>query len=221
MRAGASKNGILNKQEFQADENWRGSFYELSLELGPAGDDAAAGRAIESLWSYPLLEGPWNDRSEFSSIPGSIVLSGEASAVYGCLLGPADADLGCVMWLIRVAGESDFLDLAIPTAMLERVYRVAYPLDYETNPWLRGLDDVLVGVATTVFASVPFQLGLLGEEAGGVTTARELSASDCERGGVLVPEATWLKLAPARTPISISPGLIYAPFLGPHITYDG
>jgi hypothetical protein len=105
--------------------------------------------------------------------------------------------------------------------MLELRFPVTYPLDRSTNTWLPELDRLLARIAAKIYEVAPFQLGLLGEEASGASSAGELTAADCERGGFLVPELLCHKLAPKRTPALMAGGTVYAPFIGTNITYGG
>lgn len=211
----------MERAEYLREENWLGSFYEFSLELGPSGDDTLATRALAALWRQPELRGPWNERPAFSSVPDPTLLSPEHVRLYGVLALNRSTELGCMSHLVRIEGESDWLDLSIPTGMLELRFPVTYPLDRATNTWLPELDRLLARIAARIYEVAPFRLGLLGEEASGASSAVELTAADCERGGYLVPELLWHKLAPKRVPDLMGGGTVYAPFIGPHITYGG
>ena len=211
----------MERAEYLREENWSGSFYELSLELGPAGGDALAKRALEALWRQPELRGPWKERTAFDSTPDPALLSEEDASLAGVLTIDTNIAVGCASYLVRVEGESDWLDLSVPTGMLELRFPVRYPLDRTTNPWLTDLDRVLGRIAAKIYEVAPFRLGLLGEEASGAGSAGELTAADCERGGFIVPEPLWRKLAPKRVADFVAPGVVYAPFIGPHITYGG
>src|SRR5262245_9921591 len=59
----------MDRHEYLLDENWYGSFYEISLELGPVGNDVLAMQALRALWSQPEVRGPWRERSDFDSEP--------------------------------------------------------------------------------------------------------------------------------------------------------
>ena len=59
--------------------------------------------------------------------------------------------------------------------MLEHRFPVAYPLVREDNPWLAELDRAFVPIAATVYRANGFALALVGEEASGWMTARELT----------------------------------------------
>lgn len=211
----------MQRAEYLKDENWHGSYYEFSLELGPCGDDALATRALKTLWRQPELRGPWLERTRFSADPDQIIVDSQLGGLYGCLALDGGEDVGCISHLVRVETESDWLDLSIPTGMLELRFPVSYPLDTVTNPWLAAVDRVLVLIAAAVYAVAPFRLGLIGEEASGASSAGEVTAQDCERGGLLVPDELWRKFDPKRKGERLHPGLVYVPIVGPHITYGG
>jgi hypothetical protein len=200
------------------EDSWHGSYYELALQIGPAGDDRLAKQALHALWRQPELLGPWRAKEEFGSEPIAPSLSHYSLA--GCLKFD-DVELGCMSYFIREEPGSDWLDLSIPTGMFERAYRVSYPLDARTNPWLAEVERVLATIGARIFEVAPFKLGLLGEEASGASSASELSAADCERGGLLVPLPLWEALTSGPAPELIAPGLVYAPYVGPHITFGG
>src|SRR5436309_2497717 len=125
----------MGRSEYLRDENWQGSFYELTLELGPCGGDALATRALQELWHRPELRGPWRERSLYGADPDSDPLSLEQISFYGCLTLDDGTELGCMSHLIRVEGESDWLDLSIPTGMLNLRFPVSYPLGVSTDGW--------------------------------------------------------------------------------------
>lgn len=211
----------MERSEFTREENWHGSFYELCLELGPVGDDALATRALEVLWRQPELHGPWLARSDYDAAAVPIVPSVHQANYYGWLTLPDGKNVGCASYLIRIEGESDWLDLSIPTGMLELRYPLTYPLDSSDNPWQVQVDGLFARIAGAIYKEAPFQLGLIGEEASGANSAANLTKEDCERGGLLVPSPLWQKLAPNRETSMVTNDLVYARFSGPQITFGG
>lgn len=210
----------MERLEYLDDENWRGSFYELSLELDSSGDDSTVLRALQVLWNQPELRGPWVEKSSFGLDPNPVTVSTEGVRLYGCLTLDDGVELGCASYVVRAQGEPDWLDLSIPTGMLSLRYSASYPLDLATTPGLAQLERQLVKISARIFDAVPIRLGLLGEEASGLTSAAELTVADCERGGLLVPPKLWHMLGPSRVPETASPDLLYVPFHGPQITFD-
>lgn len=214
-------NHVMKRAENVRDENWYGSFYEIALELGPTGNDALAMQALQALWSQPEVRGPWRERTDFdfqSDVSGITI---NDVRLYGSLRINDDNEVGCMSHLIREESGADWLDLSIPIGMLEDRFPVSYPLDVATNFWMSDFEERLVKIAAAIYRVAPFRLGLVGEEASGASSAAEITAEDCERGGVLVPLALWRKLAPKRQPVLLPEGLAYVSFLGPHITYGG
>ncbi|MGE3976305.1 MAG: hypothetical protein AB7F94_01820 [Nitrospira sp.] len=209
----------MEMTEFRSKENWQGSFYELCLELGPAGSDTLAIRALEMLWRQPELHGPWVERSDYDPAANPVEPSIQHSTYYGYLTLTDRKEVGCASYLIRVEGESDWLNLSIPMGMLELRYPLSYPLDRSTNPWLEQVDELFARLARVIYKEATFQLGLVGEEASGANSAATLTKEDCQRGGLLVPWPLWQQLKPSREVADISNGLVHVPFIGPHITY--
>ncbi|WP_434045827.1 MULTISPECIES: hypothetical protein [Sorangium] len=208
----------MDRSTYLRKDFWRGSYFELALEIGPAGDDSRAKRALETLWQHPALLGPWERKDEFGSDPMVPVL--HHSPLLGCLRFD-DVELGCLSWFVREEAGSDWLDLSIPSGMLEAAYGLSYPLDAQTDPWLVRLERLLATIGARIFEVEPFQLGLLGEEASGASSASELTVEECEQGGLLVPLQLWESYGSRRAPELIAPGLAFVPFFGPHITHGG
>jgi len=214
----------VERTEYLNAENWRGSYYEFALDLGLPGDDALVLLALQAMWRQPQLRGPWPQRERFDSAPDDLAPPSEQNPLihYGRLVLDDGTEVGCVSGLLRVDGEADWLSLSVPTGMLELRFPVSYPLETATNAWLVGLDQMLARIAGTIYETVPFQVGRLGEEAAAVgTVAAALTAEECERGGVLVPEQLWRRLNPRRSAECIVPGLVYAPLLSPQVASGG
>jgi hypothetical protein len=211
----------MDRLEYLRDENWYGSFYEISLELGPTGNDALAKQALRALWAQPEVRGPWRERSDFDSELDDAAITIDEVRLYGCFIMSDGSEVGCMSYLIRVEGESDWLDLSIPIGMLERRFSISYPLDMATNPWMAEFDERLARIGAAIYSETPFRLGLIGEEASGASSAAELTSQDCERGGFLVPLPLWGKLAPKRETVWLATELAYVAYRGPHITYGG
>src|SRR5262249_19121655 len=153
----------MDRHEYLLDENWYGSFYEISLELGPVGNDALAMQALRALWSQPEVRGPWRERSDFDSEPDDAAIEIGKVHLYGCFILDDGSEVGCMSYLIRVDGKSDWLDLSIPTGMLERRVSISYPLDTATNPWMVEFDERLARIGAAIYGMAPFRLGLIGE----------------------------------------------------------
>jgi hypothetical protein len=210
----------MDRREYLRDENWYGSFYEISLELGPTGNDRLALEALRALWSQPEIRGPWRERSDFDTERDDAVITTEEGCLYGCFTLDDGTEVGCMSHLIHIPGESDLLDLSIPTGMLELRFPISYPLDSATNPWMVQFEERLARIGAAIYGVAPFRLGLIGEEASAApNSAADLTADDCELGGFLVPLDLWVKLSPKRKPVLLANGVAYVPLQGPHITY--
>ena len=208
----------MDRREYLQEENWHGTYYEFSLELGPTGNDALALDALRTLWSQPALRWPWRDRSGFDTERDDAIISLEEVPLYGCLNVADGNEVGCTSQLIRLDDDSDLLDFWVPIGMLELRFPMTYPLDSATNPWMTRFEERLARIAAAISGVAPFRLGVIGEEASGALPD-ELTAADCESGGFLVPPDLWANLSPKRKLVVLANGVAYVPFIGPHITY--
>jgi hypothetical protein len=95
--------------------------------------------------------------------------------------------------------------------MLELTYSVSYPLDPDTNTWLRDVDQEFLRVAERIHSDIPFALALIGEEASGSTNARDLTVSELGIGGFIVPAELWRRLAPPHETMNLSADLHFIP----------
>jgi hypothetical protein len=209
----------MDRGEYLSDESWSGSHYQLSLELGPPGNDVLAVQALRALWSQSGIRGPWRDRSSLGEARDDAALTPEGMHLYGCFALDDAVEVGCTSNLIRDR-DSDWLNLSIPVGMLGRRLPITYPLELETNPWTIAFDERLARIGAAIYGVTPFRLGLVGEEVSGACSATELTSEYCERGGFLVPPALWATLAPKRTPILLENELVYVPPRGYWMAYD-
>jgi hypothetical protein len=228
----------FSKRELPADLKAHfgsGASFDLSLELGPAGDQHRGNTAIERLWTCANIVGPWF---------GSIVRNGP-ECQFGILEMPdgapplpfivhwiqerraSDDDLAApIQFGIQTQEPSDWLPLGIPV----RALRSRWPVDGSwrvmKQPWLSTLCSALVGIADHIYAGVPFYVGVMGEEASGCwrrpTPTRQQEAHQGypplallsvevieERGGFLVSPDLWAQLAPVVVPGVLPSGLLY------------
>ena len=214
-----------------------GPDFDLSLELGPTGDNARGNSAIESLRTCPNIAGPWF---------GSIVPNGPECQFGVVKMDSAGAPLPFIVrrirehqaseeeraariqFGIRTQEPSDWLTLGIQVGALRARWSVDDSWRVATQPWLLALCSALAVIADHIHAKVPFHVGVMGEEASGCwrrpspireREARQeypplalLSAEVIEeRGGFLVAPDLWAQLAPATVPVILPSGLLYVP----------
>ncbi|WP_404309299.1 hypothetical protein [Neorhodopirellula lusitana] len=198
----------MDHSTFTKTENWHGSYYELCFELGPSGDDETLLTAIRRLWTYPNLSGPWRNRKDYDSDLAALAISGDSyHFYYGTLSVPSADRVGCLTCVVREPDGSDWLDLCIPTGMLERVYDIQYPLYSEPNPWIPPLNSLFIDIAIHFYAEIDFQLAVIGEEASGLTDAGSVTIAELERGLFLLPEPLASSLNVQDASQLCSPGL--------------
>lgn len=193
------------------------AIYELAIEYRPKGDDARILDGLRALWKPPDVGGvwAWKDYLHRHNLSEGLEFE-EFQHGYGFLHLPGRPPIGCGSVVSREDDElgADWLVFYVPTGMLELVVAVEYPLwPRARNPWMDGLDGVLLQMAQRVYAVSPFQLALIGEEVTGGSRADQLRSEDVVRGGYLVgPEVFGrLRLDRART-VTLAGGLRWFPW---------
>jgi hypothetical protein len=180
----------LNYNEFNNPNNWTGGFYELSIEFNPAGDNKRLNQALIALQNFKLFNGLWKERQDFQSHSISLPINIDEDSVsqfYGTVSMTDGYTLPCLISLIRVEGESDWLDLSIPQATLEQFYPYKYPLTKKINPWLAKVDEILISIAETIFNHSPFELAMIGEEISGYKNQEEITLEDVKKITSILP----------------------------------
>lgn len=200
---------------YQKRENWHGSFLEIAIDLGPRNDERLLS-GFRAAWASPYLHGPLpSPYGDPAAVLDRRFLEQEASHhAYGTIELPhSNRRLGCEVIAIR-DDDSDWLDVAVPTGMLELAYPVEYPLFSDTNPWIADVEACLVSVADGVYRAVPFDLATIGEEVSGLfyarsaDTKRAVTAEAVDRaGGFLISRALWEHLQPMAAAETLESGL--------------
>jgi hypothetical protein len=197
----------MDRHAYTSEDAWLGSYYELCLELGPAGDDTRLRDALDGLWSNPRLCGPWLERDHFGRDRAAIDVRDLLRPLYGAIRIDEHITVGCVSHVVREDEGSDWVDLCIPTGMLELAFPVTYPIDRESNRWTFQLDRFLASVGADVFRLRRFELAVIGEEASGIVSSKTLSADDLRRRVLLLPIGRWHDHATSE-PIMLTDGLV-------------
>jgi hypothetical protein len=219
----------MDEQEFADREQWYGSFYELGMAYPPHADEQILMPALQMLWQHPLLTGPFvgpysapAPALQATGLPTGL---GGLSTQYGLLGVPQRRAIGCHVTVVMrphsapldetASDRTAWLILAIPTGMLELAYRVQYPIVGATNPWIPEFERHLVGIAETVYQSVPFDLAVIGEEATALAdTEHELTAERLAQGGYLVSPRLAARLRSQRMPETLPTGLLWFVWTG-------
>jgi hypothetical protein len=166
-----------------------GPDFDLSLELGAAGDDQHVAAALSALWTCPVVDGPWADaaaigvteqQGSVSEWPDTkrwrfglfrmddITLS--LPFVVHCIReqkAPAEQLAAKIQFGIQTQEPSDWLTLGIPIGVLRSVWSVDNSWVTDNQPWLRDLCLLLAGIADHVHQGAGIVVGVMGEEASG------------------------------------------------------
>src|SRR5262245_20835463 len=183
-------------------ETWHGSAFELGLEYRSTAEDGLFVRAVETLWRHPAVIGPWPSPEEYGRpiriAPDLLPRDGMLS-LYGVLKLPDGREAACSSFMVRANDHPDSLSFGLPSGMLERLFPVSHnPMGVRGNPWLRGIEGLLVGIAVWVYGVAPFELAGRGEEAAAVgPDAAKLTREMLSHGGYILPDELWRRLDPA------------------------
>lgn len=174
----------MKYSEYIDDANWIGGYYELSIEFHPSGKVKRINEALGTLEKSQFFKGMWREQSAYQKDPISLPIAIEANSVtplYGTLHISDETILPCLITITSVPGESDWLDISIPQASLERIYPINYPLIKELNGWLSEIDNMFVRIAEMIFEQSPFDLAFIGEEVSGATNLESISNEFIEK----------------------------------------
>ncbi|MDN7245660.1 hypothetical protein [Planococcus shenhongbingii] len=165
---------------YNNSDHWMDGFYELSIEYHPYGDDKRVNEALVALEESRYFNGFWEEKKDFQKHSISLPITIEEESVksfYGSLSlhNSTKEELPCLITIIRVNGESDWLDISIPQAAFEKVFPYRYPLTTELNPWLEKINDVYVRLAESIYHKSPFDFAMIGEEISGETNQEEIT----------------------------------------------
>ncbi|MCH4825890.1 hypothetical protein [Planococcus halocryophilus] len=135
------QNGIDDKWDYDFYNNpdsWIAGFYELSIEYHLAGNDKRLNDALVALTENHYFKGLWKGKRGFQKPPVSLPIAFEEVSVrsfYGTisLLYSTKKELPCLETITRINGKSDWLDISIPQAALEKAFPYRYPLTTDKN----------------------------------------------------------------------------------------
>jgi hypothetical protein len=156
---------------------WHGGFYELSLEMGQLPDEELDA-ALKAIWSFPDLSGCYLRRDIEPSLQAKVtpdikfLLAG--SHLLGIATLPTREQVACGTFLVR--GDK-WLGFYLPMGTLEGVGAYPFGPDGSSRRWREPLDNWLAKMGQSVFAKVPFLLGLVGFEVSGSTTSSEVKVA--------------------------------------------
>lgn len=161
-------------------DNWIDGFYELSIEYHPFGNDKRMNEALAALEESLYFSGFWKEKKDFRKHSISLPITIEEESVksfYGTifLLNSTEEELPCLVTIVRVNGESDWLDISIPLAAVEKFFPCHYPLTTDLNPWLKKINEVYAKIAETIYRKSFFDFAMIGDEISGEANQEEIT----------------------------------------------
>lgn len=153
---------------FTEPDTWSGGYFELAIENGSR-DDERLREAVAALWKHPSLVGCYLDVNREPQHQRQLAaeLQPIETKLYGVATTPIGHEVACISIPLRFEAGIDWLYFSIPLGSLARVYRIGtYPFDDETSrDWILSVSEWFAKIGKSVFASTPFQLGVIGWEA--------------------------------------------------------
>jgi hypothetical protein len=186
-------------------ETWKGGFYELAIKLGKSHDDRLVA-AHGSFWSDANVSVRWqrtlDGGLEMQSATEFAPQSPDHAGMYrGKAKLPSGNSCCCLTFDVRDETSGvDWVGLAFPLGALAECGEPvrAFPFDEDDQEarksriWRRPLDQWLADVGARVFASVPYEYGLIGWEVSGQELPPRPAALSERYVGYLLPDTEGL-----------------------------
>ncbi|ODG93396.1 MULTISPECIES: hypothetical protein [Bacillaceae] len=189
----------MNYNDFNNEELWYGGYYELSIEYNPYGDNKKLNKALVALYKCDNFNGMWKERKDFQNYYETISLpinleDASVDQFYGTVTDSKSNIFPCLISIIRIEGESDWIDISIPLVIFEEIFNCNYPLIKESNLWLNDIDKMFTTITELIYSHSPFDLAMIGEEVSGRTNQKEITLVDINKITCILPNQLQSKL---------------------------
>ena len=178
-------------------ERWFGGFYELAIQIGTHGNDAAILDLLNAIWSQTEITGPYKENDIEPSSQQIISTSSDERHYYGVIRLTDEQLLVCGTYVVKEncePGGSDWVLLYAPAQEVQ--WKLGGSGDWDiVQPELFPLVNYFVRVADVAYEKRPFQMALIGFEASGETYAETITAKEVGTPwmGVLLPKGHRLE----------------------------
>ncbi|KMK75888.1 hypothetical protein [Alkalihalobacillus pseudalcaliphilus] len=148
---------------------WIGGYYELTIEFQQGLSEGQMLVMSTIVKQEPAFVGFYKERADLyvEAAPLLHELTAHKS-LYGMIQLARGQQLPCVVEVLKVAGEADYLHIAIPQGSLEDQFPYQYPLSKKSNSWLAVIDEWFIVLAKAIYEEIPFEGALIGEEVSGL-----------------------------------------------------
>ena len=198
---------VTAPDSFVDDDNWRGGFYELSIEIGETSDERLE-RTLGSLWRAAGIRGCYGSREREIDAQSVISCTVESLDRFGQLRGVVDLPGGgrvvCGAVAVREDAGADWLDFFLPMGALAGAERRVggFPFGDDggvaSMVWRRPIDVWLAEVGGRVHTTVDYRLGVIGFEASGQVRSEQVgSVALMPEFGYLLPQSGGIRYVPA------------------------
>jgi hypothetical protein len=201
---------------FNPVQRWFGGFYELAIQVGAHGNDAAILDLIDAIWSQPEITGPYEENNTEPSIQQFTSISSDERHYYGFIRLNDEQLLVCGTYVVKEncePGGSDWVLFYVPAQEVQWKLGGSGNCGDIVLPELSLFVNYCVGIADAAYERKKFQMALIGFEASGETYAETITASEVGTPwmGVILPKEHSLVKEIANGQ-QLSSGLVwYAP----------
>lgn len=176
---------------FTPRECWLNGFYHLIIVLED-GSDGHSRTILETVQSYPLLDGWYLERDKEPHEQPRVKNAGGdvGEHRYGVFTLPNGKKVPCGCFIFHTDYEPAWLKFYIPLAALDKIYPTgAFPFGASQGytDWEREVDLALFEVARHVYSRVPFRAGIIGFE----PRVADLEAIYYSAVSGIPPETLW------------------------------
>ncbi|ULH18351.1 hypothetical protein MF271_23115 (plasmid) [Deinococcus sp. KNUC1210] len=185
---------------FTSSDSWLGEYFELALDLGPKDDDKLRA-AWNTLWSSERLNGIYlhhqaEPEDQEKEAAESFVLDNHSAHVYAVAKVSSDISVPAHVIIVREEAGNDWLYVSFPSEIIGEIFKWppdSYPIGdlAEHLRWMCQIESWFTDLAQEIFASVKFEMGLIGFEIAGWPTAESIrrdGVPEKRQIGYLFPE---------------------------------
>jgi hypothetical protein len=205
----------LDISTYQNKDSWIGGYYELAIELHPAGDTNRLINFLKILCGFDEINELYESELDYKvkTTGGPNSFDETSYRLYTTLNLPDKTIIGAIIIILRMEGESDWISLSIPIGMLNKLYPINYGTDfsisYKFNDWQKSFDQYLISIAEKLYIHEPFNLGIIGWEVLAEINQNEITSGEVDgtKNLLLLPNSLDMKIQVNSSSVELANGL--------------
>jgi hypothetical protein len=177
---------------FNPMHRWFGGFYELAIQVGAHGNDAAILDLLDVIWSQPEITGPFEENNTEPSLQQITSISSDERHYYGFIRLNDGQLLACGTYVVKEnyeVGGSDWVLLYVPAQEVEWKLGGSGSSEDIALPELSPFVSYCVRIADTAYERMTFLMALIGFEVSGEIYAEKITVKEVRMPwiGVILP----------------------------------